>query len=689
MPKANVNDVILRSIPIDKGLKRYFISKYGWLCRHNGPAFAADVFKTLREVLLAYRADPRRVDNFEDYLSRCPVRKNGWLRKLFMYMDSHPEYVLQFLKLYVGLNEPLVTVTESANSEDAYLHSRESAVNSDVPSNLKRWLEVILGKPLSKESYQEIVWLDRHGMGFADRALRYLLPYMRHHSWEEYMAYIRKWKRITWIHEISDDELREYATTKEPLPEVYVDFDSTEETSASLERDLWNFAMCEASSYSWDSLPVIAPQYLVYCQELLNPAWQGIAEQILEGEYELNCTKTFLDGMYVGDIHHIPKKGTVVRRPIAVPNRIFQMGMAPASLVLEKLLKKFPQDATYNQHRFDKKITNRVCNPNLYVGSVDLSKATDNLPLSWGEYIWDTLIGPRVSDFANQSWGLFVACSQAAWNNDGILSRWTVGQPLGCLPSFKVLGLTHNMYLESLALANGYGHSPYAILGDDVVIFTKKLRKKYISDLQNRGIPLSLHKSYEGNLTEFAGKTYVRNHVPFYTSDQSPVHYNNLFDYQRATGIAIPWDHLPRSVRKRFAKQVVTEGGVTSLAPLAYQLIQVCTVTGGVVHSSYDEDELIKAYFYFDAVESDKDTIPDPNLRTGIVKVGNHPISYLDYGYAEKHGYKQRFREIGLPVWYKQKFRPVTTDMLARCATYAIKDVDEKSSTGSATGDIL
>lgn len=682
MPQANTNDVILRSIPLNKDLKRYYIQKYGWLCRHNGATFAASVFKTLREVLLAYRADPHRLDNLEDYLSQCPVRKNGWLRKLFSYMDSHPEYVLQFLKLYVGLNEPLVSVTESANAEDAYLHSREGEVDTSVPRHLSLWLKMVMAKPLRRQSYYTLRGIASLAPEMLHRADRFLIPYVMHHSWEEYMAYIKKWKWISWIQDISDDKLREYAVTKEPLPEMYVDFDLSEVKSSSLERDLWNLSLAQIQTWGWDDSPVIPQQYIQYCVDLLNPATTWWLEQVSDGQQSLNCEKSFIDGMYVGDIHHIPKKGTVVRRPIAVPNRFFQMGMAPASLVLEKLLKKLPQDATYNQNRFDKKITNRVCNPNLYVGSVDLSKATDNLPLSWGEYIWDTLIRSHVSEFANQSWDLFVACSRANWNNDGILSRWTVGQPLGCLPSFKVLGITHNFYLESLAFANGYGHSPYAILGDDVVIFTKKLRKKYIRDLKNRGIPLSLHKSFEGNLTEFAGKTYIRNHVPFYTSDQSPVHYNNLFDYQRSTGIAIPWLHLPRSVRKRFEKAVVTEGGATSYASLAYELIQVCTITGGVVHSSYDEDELIKTYFFFDALLSQDSETPDPNTQSGIVRVGGHPVSYLDYGYAEKHGYKQRFREIGLPDWYRKKFRPVSTDMLTRCATYAVKDVIEKSITG-------
>jgi hypothetical protein len=313
----------------------------------------------------------------------------------------------------------------------------------------------------------------------------------------------------------------------------------------------------------------------------------------------------------------------------------------------------------------------------LYVGSVDLSQATDNLPFTWGVKIWDELVRPNVSPLVNQSWDLFVECSRARWNNDGILSSWTVGQPLGCLPSFMVLAMTHNLYSESLAFSYGYGHSPYTILGDDICICNKKLRQKYILDLQRRGIPLSLHKSYQGNLCEFAGKVYVKNRVPFHCSDQGPIGFQNLFDWQRATGITIPFSHLPVQVRRRLY-QTMESFGVKdrSALPVVYTLGQLVSVGTTRLHLDSDiERTLLTSYFENYYVLSDKDTQPDPNMQSGIVVISGHPITYLDYGYAEKHGYKQRFREVGLPDWYKRKFRPVSTDRIVQCATLAVKEL--------------
>jgi hypothetical protein len=240
-----------------------------------------------------------------------------------------------------------------------------------------------------------------------------------------------------------------------------------------------------------------------------------------------------------------------------------------------------------------------------------------------------------------------------------------------------VLAMTHNLFLEALAFRSGYGHSPYAVLGDDVVIMSKKLRKKYISELDHRGIPLSLHKSYEGNLTEFAGKTYIRNHIPFHTSDHKALGIGNLYDYQRATGICIPWDHLPRKLKRQF-ERLSSAAGIQdrSIFPLIYSIGQMINYIPTRYHFSDTETEesLLAAYFFYDALLSDQVVRPDPVMQSGIVIMSGHPITYLDYGYAEKHGFKQRFREVGLPDWYKQKFRPVSTDRIVQCATLAVKE---------------
>jgi hypothetical protein len=685
-----------------KKCKNFFIKKYQWLVTHNGAEYASDAFKQAREVLLRYRSDRNRKKNLSKYLSEMPFRKVYWVKLLFIYMDSQPYSVLNFMKLYVGLNDPLVSVERSADTQHAYLESRELTVNTETPSYLKSWLKLVKTPIMSEKAFNIIVncfdidfthkdwretkWLlDDHrdarqalsNLGF--KGLQLIIRYIKYHSYEEYVEYLKKWKyRVCSLGPYRTGPNRgktigeivlKSIMNNQPIPEMYVDkdMDSEQVQSESLEQDMWRLHLL----MNYQGYNPFTPNALRVVQMGLEPQFLQLMMEWKRSP--LTCPQIPMssqDGLFVGQIHHIPKKGTVKRRPVAVPNRFLQMGMAPCADFLDTILRRLPNDCTFDQGKMDTKIANRVTNPNLYVGSVDLSQATDNLPLKWGKDIWEALYRSRSSAVVNDSWDLFVQASEANWLNGNHLSRWTVGQPLGCLPSFRVLALTHNLFLESLSLFLGFGHSPYCILGDDLLVFNKKLRKAYIREFSSRGIPLSIHKSYEGELVEFAGKTYVRNHVPFYTSDQKVITYGNLFDYQRATTIPIPWSHLPKKVRDRFTKKAIQNGVTNKLEiPSVYYVAQLATI-GKTAHPIRQDD--VKLSRFFEHMAYDDKSEPDQNLQSGIVRISNHPLKYLRTSYAYKHGWKQRYREVGLPEWYKHKFRPESTDKITRCASLAV-----------------
>jgi hypothetical protein len=282
---------------------------------------------------------------------------------------------------------------------------------------------------------------------------------------------------------------------------------------------------------------------------------------------------------------------------------------------------------------------------------------------------------------------LFYTVARANWLDGTYFVKWKVGQPLGSLPSFAMLSITHNLLVESLALSLGLGHSPYFILGDDIVITNKKLRKRYIRELSSRAIPLSLHKSFEGRLSEFAGKTYVKGAIPFYTSDHNPVTWNSLLDWQRTTGIRIPWNNLPRPLKMKIERmaeeflQSYCESGVPQrsrvieLARLSYELVLTCEILGlgTVVYPISDTSasaERIAGYFEYR--ETDSPT-PEAVKHSGITILGNrYPVTLLDYRFADKDGYFQRFRPVQLPAWYKEKVRPCATDAAIRAALKSI-----------------
>lgn len=79
---------------------------------------------------------------------------------------------------------------------------------------------------------------------------------------------------------------------------------------------------------------------------------------------------------------------------------------------------------------------------------------------------------------------------------------YSVGQPMGALSSWALLALTHHAIVQFAAfrVANEDAipykwFTKYAILGDDVVIGSRRVAKKYLEILQQIGVKAGLAKS--------------------------------------------------------------------------------------------------------------------------------------------------------------------------------------------------
>lgn len=667
--QTNVNTVLLRSLPLNKDMKRYYVRRYDHLCKHNGQKFASEVFKKLKELLLEYRSDVWRSHRLESYIERAPVRKNGWLRMMFKYVDSHPHFVFNFLKLYTALPEPLICVEMAEHRMDFDLS--EIDVNTKVPWKLKKWLAhfVERRRPWSRKEYETLASQAKYflesdlGYGEIRDQSGLLERFAASHSYPQYRKYWHTWNRRLRPSNLTKQDSLNQLSQKFVYPDVYKDFQIERLSSEAFMHDVFQLA-------SWAKANGVGLGEwadCVYDLDDINFMFQPLNRELVVRvihEYSAE-TKRYVSkhglNSYVGQIHHIPKGGTVDRRSIAVPNRFVQQSLVPAHRALEEIVRRLPHDATFDQSRFDTYLQNRVNNENLYIGSVDLSRATDNLPFSWGIAIVEAVGLPN--EVAQQSWDLFKKTARSNWANGPYLSRWEHGQPLGTLPSFMVLALTHNLYLESLALFEGIGHSPYRVLGDDVVIASKKLRKAYMRDLGHRNIPISHHKSFDGNLTEFAGKTYIKNMRPFYTPDHGPITWNSLFDYQRSSGITIPYNHLPRDIQKKIERIGNRIGLPRSMNTSAYKIALKSEImprgSSNILDVSY-----IDTYY---RLRPDPDQKFDPEFFSGIVSLAGHPITVGDFDFAHKNGYFQRYRRI-VPDWFTKKVRPIATDIIIETA---------------------
>lgn len=687
---SRVNTVILRSIPLNRRVKRYWISKYERIATNCGAEEACKKFKQLRVALLNYKADPHRKSNLDRHLSQTGFRANGMLRALFESCDCQPQFVLNFLKIYSAPTKDRKDLDTTGKETQKRLESVKA--NPAVPKYLQAWLSFLWIR--TGRSY-EIAASKNHPLHKAQAS----------HSFAEWDAYWLKWRNILLKGWKSGQQL-DY---KQVFPEVYKDYRFPERQSDSYEKDFAELvAMHVPEERVFVGMGALSDESLQFIDEFLADDVASELQRILNSEDDGSIRhwmsyKPFM-GIGVGEVQHLPKKGGGTDyRDIAVPNRFIQAALEPIAFRLYHLLRCLPKDATFNQSRFDTVLVNRVTNDSLYQGSVDLSKATDNLPRSWGiaivndimshsyltleERLLCQIFGNDIvkADLARReeaSWKLFQEVSSANWvDADKYVDRWRVGQPLGSLPSFALLGLTHNLYVEAMGCSLGLLHSPYVILGDDLVVFNAKLRKKYINEAISRSIPLSLSKSYEGQLSEFAGGLFIKNNVPFHTPDHGPLTWNSLFDYQRASGVQIPWVNLPKQLQRHYRKVVakwckingLSAKQVTSMVDSSYRLILLLEIhprgssTYPAIPDNWVNNGVIERYFEVTHVTDKQRRLrslqrPEATTSSGVVMLKGSPVQLLSERYANKDGWFLRFRPIELPPWYKMKFRPCSTD---------------------------
>jgi hypothetical protein len=582
-------------------------------------------------------------------------------------------------------------------AEETQARLESVKANPSLPMYLEAWLIALWADP--RTTYR--VSLSNENYPFHRAA--------KLHSFGVWKAYWFKWRNILrngW-------KSGKHLDYKQVYPEVYKDYNAAKMQSDSYENDFASLVAMHVPEVRRAPWPgILSDEDIEFIDQFLDEEVASALQAITNSEDDGAVRHWLGDdpfrGISVGEVQHLPKKGGGTDyRDIAVPNRFIQAALEPIADKLYHLLARLPKDATFDQGRFDTVLVNRVTNDSLYQGSVDLSKATDNLPRSWGISIVESLmahldpspeerllsrifgsesIKAEQADRAERSWTLFKHVSAANWVDDGkLVDHWKVGQPLGSLPSFALLGITHNLYVEAMGCSLGLLHSPYVTLGDDIVIFNAKLRKKYIREMTSRSIPLSLQKSYEGQLSEFAGKLYVKNCIPFHCSDHNPLTWNSLFDYQRATGIRIPWENLPRQLKRHYRKIIANEckkdglpsNQVMQTVDSTYKLILTCEI-GSRGSSQYPAipDNWVNSGViarFFEGLAQEDYLTPESVPHSGITVIKGSPVKLLSDSYANKDGWFLRFRPVELPSWYKTKFRPCTTDKAILAAYAALR----------------
>nr|DAC76946.1 TPA_inf: RNA-dependent RNA polymerase [Entomophthora muscae mitovirus 7] len=217
-----------------------------------------------------------------------------------------------------------------------------------------------------------------------------------------------------------------------------------------------------------------------------------------EGLSKIPELSYFIDtspGIYTRRITSFPDKELKVR-VIAVGDYFSQAALKPLHDYLFRVLKKIPQDCTFNQGAFWDKIKDQE-----YYASIDLTAATDRFPIST---ISQVLLGRLPESYVN-AWSRLMVGTPFTYEGQEI--NYAVGNPMGFYSSWASFAVAHHyvVYYCCKKLGIPWKTLKYCLLGDDIVICDPKVAALYKETISGLGVEFSEEKTITSpHLVEFA-----------------------------------------------------------------------------------------------------------------------------------------------------------------------------------------
>jgi hypothetical protein len=220
--------------------------------------------------------------------------------------------------------------------------------------------------------------------------------------------------------------------------------------------------------------------------------WVGILEENQEYFKDhkdlFQSDKTDLNRHYLGRITFIPDKGGKTRI-VAIGNYWIQDCLRGLHQTIYRVLKTVATDGTYGQSEQFERV--REASSKGPVWSYDLTAATDRFPV---EIQVDSLksLNSRVGELWNK------ILNSINFYYKGQTYKYEVGQPMGLYSSWAVFALTHHIVIQYCAFVERekFPFNKYAVLGDDVAIWSPSVAKRYSKVLSLLDVSISEAKSF-------------------------------------------------------------------------------------------------------------------------------------------------------------------------------------------------
>jgi hypothetical protein len=205
-----------------------------------------------------------------------------------------------------------------------------------------------------------------------------------------------------------------------------------------------------------------------------------------------NADQTIDSLLKEGVIHSFSEWGGKTRH-VAMLDYWTQIALTPLHNTIFETLRDIPEDATFNQDAAIADIKRWTLDPLSELHSLDLTAATDRLPIAFQREVLSYLLS---STSLPTHWaGLLVEREFTTTNAKKI--KYAVGQPMGARSSWGMLALTHHIIIQQAA-RNAKVALPfwgYRILGDDIVINSTAVAMAYRAIMHALGVSISQTKS--------------------------------------------------------------------------------------------------------------------------------------------------------------------------------------------------
>jgi len=173
---------------------------------------------------------------------------------------------------------------------------------------------------------------------------------------------------------------------------------------------------------------------------------------------------------------------------------------------LFRVLRKIPQDCTFNQGSFKDRIASWT-----RFHSLDLTAATDRFPIST---ICEVLGGHFPQTYVS-SWRRVMSGRPFRWTTDAGTEEvtYTVGNPMGAYSSWATFALSHHyvVFRACELLGKNWATAEYCLLGDDILIGDDALAEMYLLLMSELGVEISSSKTHRSpTFAEFAKRLFYK-----------------------------------------------------------------------------------------------------------------------------------------------------------------------------------